>query len=147
MVTMLLSIYLKLPCPPNCMELYMAIITYPSYVQCSRTYYARKPQAAASSTTTTPSASAPFTMIKASPRTPEPTLEDKLMHLTDTLYRMDIDSKPPKKPFKPFITPTRRRFRGSFDKGRSGKGGWFRQFGQFDRRNRFTSTRGRFRPR
>ena len=23
----------------------------------------------------------------------------------DTLYRMDIDSKPPKKPFKPFITP------------------------------------------
>ena len=31
-------------------------------------------------------------------------LEDKLTHLTDTLYRMDIDSKPPKKPFKPFIT-------------------------------------------
>ena len=59
--------------------------------------YARKPQAAASSTTTTPGASAPFTMIKASSRTPEPTLEDKLTHLTDTLYRMDIDSKPPKK--------------------------------------------------
>ena len=34
---------------------------------------------------------------------------------------MDIDSKPPKKPFKPFITPPHRRFRGSFDKGRSGK--------------------------
>ena len=43
-------------------------------------------------------------MIKASPRTPELTLEDKLTHLTDMLYRMDIDSKPPKKPFKPFIT-------------------------------------------
>ena len=109
--------------------------------------YARKPQAATSSTTTTPSASAPFTMIKASPRTPEPMLEYKLTHLTDTLYRMDIDSKPPKKPFKPFITPPCRRFRGSFDKGRSGKGGWFGQFRQSDRRNRFTSNRGRFRPR
>ena len=48
--------------------------------------YAHKPQVATSSTTTTPSASAPFTMIKALPRTPEPTLEDKLTHLTDTLY-------------------------------------------------------------
>ena len=109
--------------------------------------YAHKPQAAASSTTTAPGASAPFTMIKALTRTPEPTLEDKLTHLTDTLYRMDIDSKPPKKPFKPFITPPRRRFRGSFDKGRGGRGGWFGQFGQSDRRNRFTSNRGRFRPR
>ena len=85
--------------------------------------YARKPQAAASSTTTTPSVSAPFTMIKASPRAPESTLEDKLTHLTDTLYRMDIDNKPPKKSFKPFITPPRRRFRGSSDKGRGGRGG------------------------
>ena len=109
--------------------------------------YSHKPQAATSSTTTTPGASAPFTMIKASPRTPEPTLEDKLTHLTDTLYRMDIDSKPPKKPFKPFITPPHRRFRGSFDKGRGGRGGRFGQFGQSDRRNRFTSNRGRFRPR
>ena len=109
--------------------------------------YARKPQAAASSTTTTPGASAPFTIIKALPRTPELTLGDKLTHLTDTLYRMDIDSKPPKKPFKPFITPPCRGFRGSFDKGRSGKGGQFGQFGQSDRRNRFTSNRGRFRPR
>ena len=65
--------------------------------------------------------SAPFTMIKASPRTPEPMLEDKLTHLTETLYRMDIDSKPPKKPFKPFITPPHRKFKGSFDKGRGGK--------------------------
>ena len=109
--------------------------------------YARKPQAAASSTTTTPGASAPFTMIKASSRTPEPTLEDKLTHLMDTLYRMDIDSKPPKKPFNPFITPPCRRFRGNFDKGRGGRRGWFGQFGQYDRRNRFTSNRGRFRPR
>ena len=68
--------------------------------------YARKPPAAASSTTTTPGAAAPFTMIKALPRTPELTLEDKLTHLTDTLYRMDIDSKPPKKPFKPLYYPS-----------------------------------------
>ena len=107
--------------------------------------YAHKPQAAASSTTTTPGASAPFTMIQALSRTPELTLEDKLTHLTDTLYRMDIDSKPPKKPFKPFITPPCRRFRGNFDKGRGGRGGQFGQFGQSDRRNRFTSNRGRFR--
>ena len=59
----------------------------------------------------------------------------------DTLYRMDIDSKPPKKPFKPFITPPHRRFRGSFDKGRGGRGGRFGQFGQSDRRNRFTRNR------
>ena len=109
--------------------------------------YACKPQAATSSTTTTLGASAPFTMIKALPRTPELTLEDKLTHLTDTFYRMDIDSKSPKKPFKPFITPPHRRFRGSFDKGRSGKGGQFSQFRQFDRRSKFTSNRGRFRPR
>ena len=46
--------------------------------------YAHKPQAAASSTITTPGASAPFSMIKASSRTPEPTLEDKLTYLTWT---------------------------------------------------------------
>ena len=63
--------------------------------------YAHKPQRATSSTTTTPGASAPFTMIKASPRTPEPTLEDKLTHLTDTLYRMDIDSSLPRNPLNP----------------------------------------------
>ena len=88
----------------------MATIIYPQLCTLLKDIYAHKPQAAASSTTTTPGASAPFTMIKASPRTPEPTLEDKLTHLTDTLYRMDIDSKPPKKPFKPFITPPCRRF-------------------------------------
>ena len=33
------------------------------------------------------------------------------------------------------------------DKGRGGRGGGFGQFGQSDRRNRFTSNRGRFRPR
>ena len=112
------------------------------------TIYAHKPQAATSTATTTPGASAPFTMIKAAPSTPEPMLEDKLTHLTDTLYRMDIDSKPPKKPFKPFITPPHRRFRGSFDKGRSGKRRtvWPIQTNLIEETD-CTSNRGRFRPR
>ena len=85
----------------------MATITLPQLCTMLKDIYARKPQAAASSTTTIPGASSPpLSMIKALPRDPlEPTLEDKLTHLTDTLYRMDIDGKPPKKPFKPFITP------------------------------------------
>ena len=103
---MLLSIYLKPLCPLN---LYGTLYGHNNLLQLStmlKDIYACKPQAATSSTTTTPSASAPFTMIKALPRSPEPMLEDKLTHLTDTLYRMDIDSKPPKKPFKALYHPT-----------------------------------------
>ena len=48
----------------------MATITYPQLSTMLKDIYAHKPQAATSSTTTTPSASAPFTMIKALPRTP-----------------------------------------------------------------------------
>ena len=88
MVMTLSSICLKLLCLQNCMGTLYGHNNLPQLCTMLKDIYACKPQAAASSTTTTPGASAPFTMIQASPRTPEPTLEDKLTHLTDTLYRM-----------------------------------------------------------
>ena len=41
----------------------------------------------------------------------EASLEERVAQLTDTLYRIDLDGKPVQKPFKPFITQPRRRFR------------------------------------
>ena len=53
----------------------------------------------------------PFTLIKApngaSKRVhfqANESLSDRIDRLTDTLYRMDIDSKPVRKPYKPYIT-------------------------------------------
>ena len=34
----------------------------------------------------------------------------------ETLYCLDLDGKPARKPFKPFITQPRRRFKGGYDK-------------------------------
>ena len=57
------------------------------------------------------------------PETPKETpLEERIAQLTDTLYQMDLDGRPVQKPFKPFITQSRRRFRGSFDRGCNGHG-------------------------
>ena len=73
--------------------------------------YAKKPQpATATSTTTTPGATAPFTLLRTPIRTPikhieDPSLEEKVNHLTEALYRMDLEGKPTKKPFKPFLNP------------------------------------------
>ena len=66
-------------------------------------------------------ATAPFTLI-CSPtreRTKAPSegnLEEKLSHLMETLYHLDLDGKPARKPFKPFITQPRRRFMGDYDR-------------------------------
>ena len=38
-------------------------------------------------------------------------LEDRISQLTETLYHIDMNGKPPRKPFKPFITQPRRRFK------------------------------------
>ena len=43
---------------------------------------------------------------------------------------MDLEGKPIKKPFKPFLTQPRRKFKGNFDKGHNG------HFGNFNRRDR-----------
>ena len=46
---------------------------------------------------------------------------------------MDLEGKPVKKPFKPFLTQPRRKFKGNFDKGHNG---WNGCFGSFNRRDR-----------
>ena len=55
---------------------------------------------------------------KNAPGTPNETpLEERIVELTETLYQMDFDGRPVQKPFKPFLTQPRRKFRRSFDKG------------------------------
>ena len=60
-------------------------------------------------------ATAPFTHI-CSPMRGAPkaqsnvSLEDRILQLTKTLYQIDLNGKPTRKPFKPFITQPRRRF-------------------------------------
>ena len=88
--------------------------------------YAKKPQPAAATPATPPSgATAPFTLLRTPIRTPlkhaeDPSLEEKVTHLTEALYQMDLEGKPVKKPFKPFLTQPRRKFKGNFDKGCNG---------------------------
>ena len=66
--------------------------------------YAKKPQPTATkSATTTPGATAPFTLLRTPVRTPlkhteDLSLEEKVYHLTEALYRMDLEGKPVKKP-------------------------------------------------
>ena len=79
--------------------------------------YAKKPQNnAAAATGAAQGATAPFTHIR-SPTRGAPkaqsnaSLEDRILQLTETLYRIDMNGKPPRKPFKPFITQPRRRFK------------------------------------
>ena len=116
--------------------------------------YAKKPQpTTAASTTTTPGATAPFTLLRTPIRTPikhieDPSLEEKVNHLTEALYQMDLESKPTKKPFKPFLTQPRGKFKGNFDKGCNGQNGCFGGFNsnKRDRCGRF-GNRGSFKPR
>ena len=84
--------------------------------------YAKKPQpTTATSTTTTPGATAPFTLLRTPLKhTEDPSLEEKVNHLTEALYQMDLKGKPIKKLFKPFLTQPRRKFKGNFDKGCNG---------------------------
>ena len=89
--------------------------------------YAKKPQpaTATSTTTTTPGATAPFTLLRTPIRTTikhteDPSLEEKVNHLTEALYQMDLKGKPVKKPFKPLLIQPRRKFKGNFDKGHNG---------------------------
>ena len=83
--------------------------------------YAKKPQPAAAAVGAAQGATAPFTLIHSptrdNVRAPnEGTLEEKLSQLTETFYCLGLDSKPVQKPFKPFITQPRRRFKGGFDR-------------------------------
>ena len=83
--------------------------------------YAKKPELA-NPPITNGGVAAPFTLIK----TPngsskivhsqeDESLSDRIDKLTKTLYRMDMEGKPTKKPYKPYITSPRcRRGRGGF---------------------------------
>ena len=89
----------------------------------SKDIYAKKPQSAAATAAAgaAQGATVPFTLIysptsNASKAPNEASLEERIAHLTKTLYQIDLDGKPVWKPFKPFITQPRRRFKGGFDK-------------------------------
>ena len=76
--------------------------------------------------------SAPFTLI-CSPTRDSPkaqsdaSLEDKILQLIETLYHIDLNGKPTRKPFKPFITQSRRQFKTGFGKGHNRHGRCFTQ--------------------
>ena len=105
--------------------------------------YAKKPEPA-SPPTTTGGVAAPFTLIKAPNGSSKrvhfqegETLSDRIDKLTKTLYRIDMEGKPTKKPYKPYITsPRHRGGRGGFrprrgcSSGERGEG-WPRSKGRF----------------
>ena len=77
--------------------------------------YAKKPEVA-NPPTTTGGATAPFTLIKAPNGSSKrvhfqegESLSERIDKLTETLYRMDMEGKPAKKPYKPYITSPRHR--------------------------------------
>ena len=72
--------------------------------------YAKKPETT-NHAGSTGGSSAPFTLMKAPNGTSkrvhfqaDESLSDRIDRLTDTLYRMDIDGKSVRKPYKPYIT-------------------------------------------
>ena len=79
--------------------------------------YAKKPQnMVAAAAGAAQGATAPFTHIcsptRGAPKAQsDASLEDRILQLTETLYRIDMNGKPPRKPFKPFITQPKRRFK------------------------------------
>ena len=79
--------------------------------------YAKKPQnMVAAAARAAQGATAPFTHIcsptRGAPKAQsDASLEDRILQLTETLYHIDLNGKPTRKPFKPFITQPRRRFK------------------------------------
>ena len=105
--------------------------------------YTKKPEPA-NPPTTTGGAAAPFTLVKAPNGSSKrvhlqegETLSDRIDKLTETLCQMDMEGKPTKRPYKPYITsPRHRGGRGGFrprgghssnDRGE----GWPRSKGRF----------------
>ena len=83
--------------------------------------YAKKPEPA-NPPTTTGGVTAPFTLIKAPNSSSKrvhfqkgESLSKRIDKLTETLYQMELEGKPTKKPYKPYITSPRcRGGRGGF---------------------------------
>ena len=91
--------------------------------------YAKKPEVA-NPPVATGGATAPFTLIKAPNGTNkrvhfqgDESLSDRIDRLTDVLYKIDMDGKPNKKPYKPYITNPRRQGWGGFFRQRGGHSG------------------------
>ena len=112
--------------------------------------YAKKPELA-NPPTITGGEAAPFTLIKAPNGSSKrvhfqegETLSDRIDKLIETLYRMDMEGKPTKKPYKPYITsPRRRGGRGGF-RPRGGHSSNDRREGWPRSKGRFRGGRGRF---
>ena len=126
------------------------VITLVKYI------YAKKPEPA-NPPGATGGSSAPFTLIKApnggSKRVhfqADESLSDKIDKLTDTLYRMDMDRKSVRKPYKPYITSPRHRGHRGFSRPRGGRSGgdrgdgWPRNKGRFRGERRRFSRKGKF---
>ena len=118
--------------------------------------YAKKPEPA-NPPTTTRGVAAPFTLIKAPNGSSKrvhfqegESLSDRIDKLTETLYRMDMEGKPTKKLYKPYITSPRHRggrggFRPRGGHSSSDRGeGWPRSKGRFRDGKGGFSHRGRF---
>ena len=116
--------------------------------------YAKKPEPV-NPPAVTGSSAAPFTLIKAPNGSNkkihshgDESLSERIDQLTETLYQMDLDGKPVRKPYKPYITSPRRRGRGGFSRSRGGHlgnsgEGWLRSKGRFKGSRGGFSRRGR----
>ena len=121
-----------------------------------RDIYAQKPEPA-NPPATTGGAAAPFTLIKAPHGSSKKvhfqdsdSLSERIDKLTETLYRMDMEGKPTKRPYKPYITSprcrggrSRFRPRGGHSGGDRGEG-WSRSKGRLRGGRAGFSCRGRF---
>ena len=118
--------------------------------------YAKKPEPV-NPPATTGGAAASFTFIKAPNGSSKrvhfqngESLSDRIDKLTETLYQMDMEGKPTKKPYKPYITSPRGRGGRSGFKPRGGRSssnhgeGWPRSKGRFRGGRGGFSHRGRF---
>ena len=134
-------------------ELYGTLYSHdnlPTVMTMLKDIYAKKPQNnTATATGAAQGATAPFTHIRSPTRgapkaQSDASLEDRILQLTETLYCIDLNGKPPRKPFKPFITQPRRRFKSN----RNGHDGHFnpsngRSFQQ-NQRGKQQGFKGRF---
>ena len=111
--------------------------------------YAKEPNASGTASGTTPGAT--FTLIKAPGGNTkrvylqdEESLLDRIERLTVTLYQMDMEGKPMRKPYKPYITSPHWRGRGGFSGQRGGRFGRDRNDNWGKSRGKFKGNRGGF---
>ena len=103
----------------------------------------------------TGSSAVPFTSIKAPDGSNkrihshgDESSSERVDQLTETLYQMDMEGKPVRKPYKPYINSSRKRGRGGFSRSSGGQlgisgEGWLRSKGRFKESQRGFSRRGR----